>query len=62
MILFSGRARIADEFERWAQERGAQSCPLNVVTFLMSEGLLDEEKAVEYLKKLEAGESDEHQG
>ena len=62
MIFYGDRARIADEFERWAQERGAQSCPLNVVTFLMSRGLLDEERAVEYLKELEAEDNDEHQG
>lgn len=54
MMWFKDRNKLAKHFEKWAKENGASICPLNVITWLISVGLLDTDKAFEYLRENEA--------
>lgn len=52
MILFSIRNKLAEKYENWLKEYPEiKDCPLNVITFLVSEKLLDEEKVKRFLKE-----------
>ena len=44
MFLFSKRLELANKFEEWAKENHIKNCPLSVITWLYTQGLLDEEK------------------
>ncbi len=50
MILFSGRIRLAAMYELWRRKNFVADCPMSVVTFLQTSGLLDEEACKEALK------------
>lgn len=54
MLFFSQRRSLAMIFDEWRtkSEDGvvAASCPENVITFLCSAGLVNEEKVKEYLE------------
>lgn len=53
MLLFSERRKLARLFDDWrARGEGGvtpANCPENVIAFLCSKGLINEEKAKEYL-------------
>lgn len=53
MLFFNHRRRLAMQFESWCKENGILYCAQSMVAFLQGEGLLDEEKVMEYLKKVE---------
>ena len=46
----SKRMKLAREFDEWAKANGVDAkSPFNVITYLQIEGLLNEEKALEFL-------------
>lgn len=57
MLLFSRRKKLAEEYEKWrlCVNRGSGvtilDCPQAVIGFLNANGLLNEEKVLEYLKE-----------
>ena len=55
MIYFSQRKKLAQLFEEHRKKDNGiiANCPENVIAFLSSKGLLNEEKTIEYLKKNE---------
>lgn len=58
MIYFSQRRKLAQLFEEHRRKDSGPngmiaSCPENVIAFLSSKGLLNEDKTREYLKKNE---------
>lgn len=58
MILFSARQELEKAYHDWRRESLAtghrpEDCPFNVITFLASENLLDEEKVKLFLNDKE---------
>ena len=53
LFLFSRRKRLAEIFEKWAEENGVATTPLGVITYLYIEGLLDTEKAQRLINQKE---------
>jgi len=51
MIWFSDRHKLEKHFEKWAKENHATICPLNVITWLLSNNMLNEYTILEYLKE-----------
>lgn len=54
MLIFSKRLALEKLFLKWAKENGAATTPLNVVTFLQINGLLNEERTEEFLTEQES--------
>lgn len=55
MLSFSQRAFLENEYERWLTENSSpeitlKDCALNVINFLYGEGIIEEEKVLEYIK------------
>lgn len=51
MLLFSVRNKLAERYEKWLKEYPEiKDCPLNVISFLESEKLLDEKKVKQFLE------------
>lgn len=54
MLFFSQRKLIADSYEKWLSENpSVKDCPLTLISFLVSMDLIDEEKAMDYLRESE---------
>ena len=54
MIFFSDRKSLAEEYEKWLKRnKGIVDSPFNVINFLQSKELLDEDKVKDYLKKID---------
>ena len=53
VFLFSQRIALGKAFEKWAQENSASLCWENFVAFLDTNGMLNKEAAMEFLKKEE---------
>lgn len=51
MLFFSERNNLAKLFEKWCKENNAAICSVNMVTFLETKGLLNEDKIKELLKE-----------
>lgn len=58
MLFFTQRKKLATHFEAWCKENGILNSALSMVGFLQGEGLLDEEKVMEYLKNKEEKAND----
>lgn len=51
VLLFSVRNKLAERYEKWLKEYPEiKNCPLNMISFLTSEKLLDEEKVKRFLE------------
>ena len=51
MLLFNVRNKLAERYENWLKEYPEiKNCPLSVISFLVSEKLLDEEKVKQFLE------------
>lgn len=44
MLFFSERKELARKFREWAKENNALDCAENVIAFLSTKGLINEEK------------------
>ncbi len=58
MLSFSQRAFLESEYKRWLTENSSpeiklKDCTLNVINFLYGEGIIEEEKVLEYVKNKE---------
>lgn len=53
MIWFSKRKKLADMFEKWAKENNVLNCPTSVITWLLMNNCLNENKCYELLKEKE---------
>lgn len=51
MILFSERLVVAEEFEKWAEENNVKNCPLSVLGFLRTRGMLNEPAIKNFCKQ-----------
>ncbi len=56
MIVFSDRVKLENRYKKWLEENselGAkiQDCPMNFINYLQEQGLLNEEKVLDYLRK-----------
>lgn len=59
MMFFSERKKLADKYEKWISEnKNILDCPLNVISWLVSEGYLCKTKAVDLEAKLVESEAD----
>lgn len=56
MLLFSKRRKLGLIFEKWCIENDASVCPENFVAFLVSNDLINEEKAKEFINEYEEKE------
>lgn len=50
MLFFSHRRKLENLFLKWCKDTDAANRPMNVVAFLQSNGLIDEDKALEFIK------------
>lgn len=59
MIHFSERLKFNILFDEWCSKNNALSCPMNVIAFLQSNGLITEERFKHFLedKSIEMVES-----
>lgn len=55
-LVFSQRKDLAEAYKEWCLSNVVADCPLNVITFLQANGLLNVEKAKEFIQKREYGE------
>lgn len=53
ILLFSKRMMLAAIFEDWADQNHVLICPMSVIGWLVSEGLLDISKAKELIQEYE---------
>lgn len=44
ILVFSERRKLAGAFTDWAEQNGVSCAPESVITYLLSEGLLDVQK------------------
>lgn len=51
MLFFSKRKELENRYYDWVKENKVADCPFNVITFMSAHGLIDEEKALEFLKE-----------
>lgn len=53
MIFFSDRLKLESLFYRWARGHNPmiKECPSSVISFLQSNGLLNEDKVKEFVKE-----------
>ena len=51
MLWFSQRAELGRMVEVWMEANGILNCPASTIGYLVSNGLINEEKAREFLKK-----------
>lgn len=56
LFLFTKRAKLSSAYQKWIKENKAADCPFNVISFLSIHHLIDEEKAMEFLKEGESNE------
>ena len=49
LFLFDKRHQLGKEFEKWAKENNVLNCPESVITWLHSNGLLNEQRALKQL-------------
>lgn len=50
MLWFSQRMALGRKVEAWMEANGILNCPASTIGYLVSNGLIDEEKAREFLK------------
>lgn len=50
-LLFSQRKKLGESITKWIHKNSAENCPMNVVAWLSSHGMLDAERVREYLTK-----------
>lgn len=50
MIHFSDRLKFNALFSEWCSKNNALDCPINVIVFLQSNGLITEERFRQFLK------------
>jgi len=53
MLLFNNRRKLESLFLKWCNENGVAKTPLSVVSFLQINGLINEDKALEFIKNAE---------
>ena len=51
MLVFSERKKLENLFIDWCKENDTYECPSNMIVFLQSNGLLNEEEALEFIKE-----------
>lgn len=51
MLFFSKRQQLAEMYEKWAKENNVKDCAMSVISFLYANGLLDDEKSMQFLKR-----------
>lgn len=51
VLMFSQRKKMEDKFLHWAEKNKITVCPLNVITYLYSNDLINVDKFLEYLKE-----------
>lgn len=62
MMLFSDRLRLRDEFYEWAdKERFGERTPEHFLVFLLTNGLINEEKALKLVKNRTIKGRDDHE-
>ena len=50
MLFFNHRRKLENLFLKWCKENGVANTPMSVVAFLQINGLIDEDKALEFVK------------
>lgn len=62
MLLFSQRLKLRDLFYEWAdKERFGERTPEHFMVFLLSNGLIDEEKTKKFIEKKPKGAVNDEQ-
>lgn len=52
MIFFDDRKKLDEKYKEWLEiEKDAKDCSFNVITFLITNDLINEEKVKEFLKQ-----------
>ena len=55
-IGFMHRMRLGEIIDEYAEENGLLKCSMNVIAFLQTNHLLDEDAVLQYLQNVEKGE------
>ena len=53
MFLFSQRKKLAEKFEEFAEKNNIDASPMNIISYLNANGLIDEKKVIERFKSEE---------
>lgn len=53
MIFFSKRMKLAELYKKWIKENMVLDCPFSVICFLSIHGLINEEKALNFIQSNE---------
>lgn len=51
MLFFSKRKKLEDMYYAWIKENGVKDCPFSVISYLVGEGLINEDKALQFIKE-----------
>ena len=51
MVFFNHRRALVEMYEQWREKNNVQDCAFNVISFLIGHDLINEEKAIELMKK-----------
>lgn len=50
MLWFGERKELENKYLEWLNKSSAEDCPFNVICFLVINGLIDVEKAREFIR------------
>jgi hypothetical protein len=53
MLVFNKRKQLENKYLEWINENHIEDCAFNMVSFFAVIGVLDEQKAIEYLQREE---------
>lgn len=56
MLFFSHRRKLETLFLKWCKENGVATVPMSFVAFLQINGLINEDKALEFVKNADKKE------
>jgi len=49
MLFFTKRKKLENLYYEWIKENGVKDCPFSVISYLVGEGLIDEDKAMKFI-------------
>lgn len=50
MLFFNKRKELEKRYYEWIKENGVKDCPFSVISYMVSYGLTNDEKILEFLK------------
>lgn len=53
MTWFSQRLKLQDVYSEWCKENNIADCPMSVIAFLDTNGMINEDGVLEYLRSID---------